>query len=253
MMVSCLTYLRESSTGLQIIAICIFLSLQCSHGFAQTLRVGLLHFPPFGIEGQNEHDPPHGIIVERLSRTFNRIGLENEIKIYPAKRLFRNLEYGSVDFLLASESQAERFKDHAVFSTEPLMITRLRAYSYNKIIPLPEKKEDLNGLRVVTIRGYSYSGYLNYLNDPQNQILKNTVNTHKSGFLLLISGRADILLDYAYPAEFAMESLGEFEFNYKDLFRQKIFFAMARTYPNGEAVLDQIVETYRTLGFDEYQ
>lgn len=244
-------HLAEGYMRLSIFTICAILFFQYNFGFAQTMRVGLLNFPPFGIEGEEEHDPPQGIIVDRLSKTFNKIGLKNKIRIYPALRLFKGFESGSVDFLLASESQIDRFKKIAVFSVKPLMTIKLRAYAFNENIPLPKLKEDLNGMRIVTIRGYSYLGYLKHINDPKNKIINNIVDTYKSGFFLLISGRADILLGYAFPAEFAINNLPEFQFNYKNLFEQNIFFSLSKNYPNYKIVLDKIVESYRALGYAE--
>jgi len=186
-------------------------------------------------------------MVDRLTRTFHHAGIPHEIRIYPPKRLFDMFENGQIHFLLAGANQLERFKDVALFTDKQVMSITLRAYAFNKNIPLPQKKEDLDGLKVATIRGYSYAGYLKHINDPENNIIKNSVNSHRSGFLMLLSGRSDILLDYAAPAQSTINTFNEFEFRYNTLLDLGIYFAISKRYPDPKQTLMKIIKSDKEL------
>ena len=149
--------------------------------------------------------------------------------------------------IFAASSQIKRFKKVAEFSEIPVMTIKLRAYVYDKNILLPKTKEDLYGMRVTTVRGYSYAGFLKYIDDPANKIRKNAVNHHKSGFLLLQSGRTDIFLDYAHPAKIILKDINEYEFRYNNLFELDIFFALSKQYPDCKAVLTKVMKSYEKI------
>ena len=112
----------------------VVLLYQDSLALAQTLRVGLLDFPPFSMESEEEYLPVRGVIAERLVKALGTTGLKYDIKIYPAKRLFLYFKNNTLDFIIPSQSQIKRFKDIAVFSDKPILNLQLRAYSYSKDI-----------------------------------------------------------------------------------------------------------------------
>ncbi|MBF0231683.1 MAG: transporter substrate-binding domain-containing protein, partial [Desulfamplus sp.] len=73
--------------------------------------------------------------------------------------------------------------------------------------PLLKTKEELKGKKILTIRGYSYGGFIKYLEDPTNNIELDVTDGHELAFKKLQGKRADYLLDYSAPAEKTLKSV----------------------------------------------
>lgn len=137
------------------------------------------------INGKEEPITPMLSVAQEL---FDRVNLPLSASAYPAKRLFRNLKNGEVNFtiLVRASSLVEKF----IFSKKPIYSTNLNVYSIGNKPPVITK-EDLIGSHLVTIRGYSYGSLGKFINDPKNNIKKEVTNTHRSAFEMLRLGRAD--------------------------------------------------------------
>lgn len=227
-----------------IILIYLILIMLPGQGRAETLKVGLLHFPPFCIQDKTDPDKPSGTMVRELKRTFDLAGIEYTIRVYPPKRLFKLFEKGSIDFILAGPVQKNRFKLTAVFSHETIQTMNIRAYTAHPTIKLPQNKEDFRDKRVAVINGYSYAGFLDDLRNPDNRTTIYSVNSHKSGLLMLLSNRSDFFLDYKEPIENILNKIGRRRFRFSNLLNIKIYFAISKQYPNHESVLKSIIHHY---------
>lgn len=212
---------------------------------SKSLRIGLLHFPPFGVRDMNDPNLASGTLVDELKSTLKHAGIDGTIRIYPAGRLFFLFGKGAIDFVLISSVRMGRFRDMAVFSDDVILTLTMRAYTADPTIKLPEKKEDLIGKRVAAMNGYLYAGYVDYLKKPENNAIVHEVMSHKSGLLMLLSGRSDFFLDYKVPIESILDEMGPHHFRFSNLLEIKTYFAISKYFPDHETVLKKMVRSYR--------
>lgn len=191
----------------------------------------------------NERGEPDNPLLSVAAALFARAGMPWHGKSYPATRLFKNLQDGSVQFSMLVKAPA--LQDCCLWSRKPVTTAEIRAYHFGKQ-PALQSRDDLVGKRVITIRGYSYAGLRDFIADARNRIGNNESPTHAAAFRMLAGGRADYLIDYAAPANevLAAEPLADMRFAV--LARQDVHLVLAKTYPDAArtmARLEAIAET----------
>ena len=196
------------------------------------------------IDDKGQPDTPMKILAEAL---MTRVGLSWHAMPYPARRLFDNLRNGTTNFSILV--RASSLLESCIFSHKPVYSTTMNIYYIGDKHPV-ESREELIGKRIITIRGYSYAGLLQFISDPANKIINEVASTHKAAFKMLENGRAGYLLDYASAAEdilFERPILG-IKSNLLD--QLDIFLVLSKSYPDAENLMVKLENIVETLDVD---
>lgn len=196
----------------------------------------------------NGKEQPITPMLNVAQELFKKADIPLKTAAYPAKRLFKNLKSGENNFtiLVRASSLVEKF----IFSQEPIYSTSLNVYSIGdkKVI---STKEDLKGVRLVTIRGYSYGKLRKFINDPQNNITIEVANTHSSALRMLKLGRADYLLDYGSATEDLLADNPIASLRSDKLSELNIYLVLSKTYPNANEVMNKLETIMESIDVSE--
>jgi polar amino acid transport system substrate-binding protein len=180
--------------------------------------------------------------MTRLARTLMaQAGMQMRAKPYPASRLFKNLQDGTVNFSILVRGSS--LAACCLLSEKPVYSTKLNIYHVGDKPPI-SYKEDLIGKEVITIRGYSYAGLLSFIQDPANRIVNHVAGDHMAAFKMLKSGRADYVVDYASAATDILKESPIAHLKFNPIDNLDIYLVLAKSYPDAEALmkrLEQIV------------
>lgn len=180
---------------------------------------------------------------------FNKLQIKWTAKPYPANRMFERLEEGCSNFSMLVH--APRLKNSCIFSKAPVVTIELRIYRMAGSSPIT-KKEDLNGKKVITIRGYSYGAIGKYLKDTTNSIVTFEAPLHESAFEMLANGRADYLLDYAGPSEEIL-AVSPIPGVVKDVLETLgVFLVLSRSYPDSQRMMDSLEQVALTIDVSQW-
>lgn len=193
------------------------------------------------IKNNGEPDNPLSHVAAAL---FGRAGIPWHSKSYPASRLFAYLLNGTAQFSMLVKVPA--LQDCCLFSRKAITTAEIRAYRRAGTAPV-KGKEDLIGKQVITIRGYSYGGLINFLTDERNRIANNVTQAHASAFRMLENGRADYVIDYGGPANEVLSAEPVDGVAFDVLSRQDIHLVLSKTYPDAQNVMERLEAIVATL------
>lgn len=185
----------------------------------------------------NEQGGPDNPLLSVASALFAKAGIPWHGKSYPATRLFKNLQDGISQFSMLVKVPA--LQECCLWSKKPVTTAEIRVYRLNDKAPI-KTFEDLTGKTVITIRGYSYGGLRNFINDEKNRVANNESPTHAAGFKMLANGRADYLIDYAGPATEILASEPLSGIQSDTLLRQDVYLVLSKTWPEAAKVMAQL-------------
>lgn len=235
--------MRKTYIIVSVLSIYLFLSVSTIYSQEPEVKIGVLSFQPFYIleEGQE----PSGIFIDYLKAALNRCNLSYSIKGYPPKRLYKYLAEGEADIFLGVKGVPE-LEGNVLYSNEKITQIDLRVYSRQDIIPIINK-EDFKGKRVLTIRGYSYGGFIKYLEDPVNKIVADMTNSHELAFKKLQAKRADYLLDYSAPSNKALKAVGITSIDSHSILLLDIVLIVSKKTPNAQNLLNKMEQAFKDL------
>ncbi len=189
-------------------------------------------------------------LIELAGELFSQAGIPWRAQDYPAIRMFHNLRTGVSKFSMLVNAESI-LQGCCLVSEQPVALVEIRIFYREDSIPV-SKIEELNGKSVITIQGYSYSGLVKYINDPENSITNNVAVNHKSAFAMLDKGRAEYVLDYAYPAAEVLWENPITGLQYSQIKKADIHLILHKDYPNARNVmlqLEKIASTLIRVGF----
>lgn len=185
----------------------------------------------------NERGEPDNPLLSLASALFTKAGIPWHGKSYPAARLFKNLQDGTSQFSMLVK--VPTLQECCLWSKRPVTTAEIKVYRLNDKAPV-KTAEDLTGKTVITIRGYSYGGLRNFINDEKNHVANNESPTHAAGFKMLASGRADYLIDYAGPATEILAGEPVSGLQSDTLLRQDVHLVLSKSYPEAAKVMAQL-------------
>ena len=185
----------------------------------------------------NARGEPDNPLLSVASALFTKAGIPWHGKSYPAVRLFKNLQDGTSQFSMLVK--APTLQECCLWSKKPVTTAEIRVYRLDDKAPI-KAIDDLTGKTVITIRGYSYGGLRNFINDEKNRIANNDSPTHAAGFKMLANGRADYLIDYAGPASEILASEPVTGLQSDMLLRQDVHLVLSKTWPETAKVMAQL-------------
>jgi polar amino acid transport system substrate-binding protein len=207
------------------------------------VQAGTTSFPPFYVV--NKDQSPSGIYLDIMEATLQHAEINYRIDIYPAKRLYRNLGNGKTDLFLGIKGSPE-YNENVLYSEMAISQIKMRVYAIGNT-PLPLVKEDINGYKIITMRGYGYGGLVSYFSDPVNNIEVTSTSKHRSSFLMLKDHRADYVINYKHPSETTLANLEIPGLKYTNLYDAKVYFIVSKALPYAEEVMKKLETAYLEL------
>jgi len=189
-------------------------------------------------------------LVKLAGPLFEKAGIPWHPQDYPARRMFANLRDGTSKFSMLVNAETI-LQGCCLVSKDPVALVEIRVF-HKKGTPAITKREDLNGKSVITIRGYSYAGTLKYIQDETNEIENYPAPNHHAAFDMFDSGRADYILDYAFPAAEVLEENPIKDITYSTLKQTNVYLILHKDYPDAENVMAKLEEIAKTLDKEEF-
>lgn len=155
--------------------------------YAQNITLGYVDFPPYEFENNGQ---PGGLLVTIVKTLFGKADIQLELIFLPFKRAFENTKSGKIDGLFNFYKTEERliFFDY----TEPVIKNPLVFFVRKDAIVRFNQLEDLKGLRVGVMVGYTYG--MDF--DENTTFIRDTASSHGANFKKLVMGRID-----TYPCD----------------------------------------------------
>ncbi|MEH6448964.1 MAG: transporter substrate-binding domain-containing protein [Oleispira sp.] len=210
---------------------------------AQEIKVGTMEFPPYYLK--NKGQPPSGIYLDVMKKSLEYAGLSYRVDYYPTKRLYLNLGSGQTDLYLGIKGSPE-YDDKVFYSKTIISQIQMRIYATGDT-PLPITKEDINGHKISTMRGYGYGGLVNYFSDPNNNIEVAPTSEHLASFQMLKKKRVDYVMNYKHPAENVLKNLIIPQLKYTNFYTIDVYFIVSKSTPSAFEVLQKIERAYLDL------
>ncbi|MDV7338435.1 transporter substrate-binding domain-containing protein [Terasakiella sp. A23] len=189
-------------------------------------------------------------LVKLAGPLFEKAGIPWHPQDYPAKRMFANLRDGTSKFSMLVNAESI-LQGCCLVSKDPVALVEIRVF-HKKDTPPITKREDLNGKSVITIRGYSYAGTLKYIQDEKNAVDNYPAPSHHAAFSMFDSGRADYIIDYAFPAAEVLEQQPIEDITYSTLKQTNVYLILHKDYPDAENVMARLEKIAKTLDKEEF-
>lgn len=211
--------------------------------FAEKIKIGALHFPPFYVV--NSKDDVSGIYIETLKIIFNNAGLEYNFEGYPPKRLYLAVADGLVDVWMGTRG-VQIYEDKTLYVQEKIADIYLRCFSVGNT-PEIKTTEGLKGNKIITILGYNYGGFISFLNDPANNIEQDPASTHELAFKKLKAGRAQYVLDYKLPSETVLKKSNIPGLKWNDLQTIGIYISISKKSERANEIYEKLTKSVAEL------
>jgi polar amino acid transport system substrate-binding protein len=134
---------------------------------------------------------PMGVNTGVVVNVLKQMGVESEVLFMPWERCLKMVKNGNADAIISASKTPEREK-YLLYPDEPL--------SYSKNVIFMKKGsnyktfDDIKGLKLAYVPSYYYGGLFDKL-----PVIKVPVNDTTNGFLMLKSGRVDLVIsDYLF-------------------------------------------------------
>lgn len=201
----------------------------------QEIVFGFPEFPPLSFA--NARGEADGYLVHLSQAMFQRAGLRTRAAIYPAQRLFENLANGSIDFSMVVRNPM--LDQCCLYSQKVVFREELRTYHAAGKPPITNKSA-LAGKHIITIQGFSYAGFIKFIQDGNNRIVNEVAPNHAAAFAMLDAGRADYVLDYAGPAASGLLAHPVRDLRSEVIDHLDIYLVLSRKFPNAEQLLPHL-------------
>jgi polar amino acid transport system substrate-binding protein len=153
---------------------------------AKYIVLGYVDFPPY--EFKDDDDKPSGMLVAIVQTLFKRAEIPLVLKYLPFKRAYISTKRGEIDGLFNFYKTRNRLDSFDY--TEPIIRNPLTFFVQKSATIEFERLDDLKGLKIGIIRGYSYGTVF----DESQIFIREAADTHESNFNKLMHGRIDTYL-----------------------------------------------------------
>lgn len=189
-------------------------------------------------------------LVKLAQPLFEKARIPWHAQDYPAKRMFERLRQGQSKFSMLVNAKTA-LADCCLLSKQRVAVVDIRVYRRAASPPIAHKS-DLNGKSIITIRGYSYAGWRDYINAPENAILNNSAGDHFSAFAMLEAGRAEYLIDYAGPSQEVIEAQSIQGLVSDSVSLTDVFLVLSKQYPDAEQVMAELEAILKQLDTEDF-
>lgn len=208
-----------------------------------SLTFGYIAFPPYYYT--DEKGEAQGHLIDLANDIAAEAGYSMEYIPLPTKRALLSVASGEID-LWFGLSTIDVYKDHVLISENPIDRLELRVYSTKDMTGFHDK-HDLIGKSVVILRGYSYGGLLDFIEDPANKIYTMRVTSHDQALSVLATRNIDYMIDYARIVESAKIKFPVPNLKSRVLSTLDVHINLSNKIENAEQVLQQLSEAYQKI------
>ncbi len=211
---------------------------------SENLHMGYIEFPPFYYTDKNGSSG--GKMIDLAKSLAEKSGYSLSFKSYPARRLAKYIIDGDVGIFFGL-SAFPGVSEGALISSMAVGFIHLKAFSFRQLPPI-NSKEDLVGKRILILRGYSYGSWINYINDPKNNVDAKVVDTHAQALRIIERRPAiDYLLDYEYPILNAAKQSGASQLYSSNLASFELRILVSKQLKNAEEIMADFEKAFNTL------
>lgn len=210
---------------------------------AITLKLGYIEFPPFTYT--DDHGKPAGILIDLAKKVYPEAGCDFVAVSYPVRRLASYIGSGDLDIWMGLKTLPE-FEGKSYVGKSVIAELVLRAYTRGKKAPILTQA-DLAGKSIIVMRGYSYGGWITFIEDPKNKVNHIKANKHDAAFNMLLAGRAEYLLDYKEPSETALQKIKIPDLSYNQISALPCYFVVTKKLPEGQEIVDRLDKVYEKM------
>ena len=196
---------------------------------------------------------PYTPLVPYAKELFKRAGIEFSAKAYPAKRLFKNMASGKLNFSMLVK--APILSECCLFSKKPIVSFPIKAF-YRYGNPPIKSKEDLLGKNLAMIHGYTYGKLRKFVENNEIKSRIRSATDHRDLLMLLINRDVkEYAIDYAPVAEEVIREnpvLPNPRIQSDTIFMIHTYLTLAKSYPNAEEIMEKLERTAATLDITPY-
>lgn len=197
----------------------------------------------------NEQGKAEGQVIRLVSDLFAKAGMAWRPVSYPAARLFENLKDGTTAASVLV--RVPSLEQHCLWSRMDLGGEDIRVYFLADRSPV-QSKDDLVGKSVIVLRGYSYSGLLNFLSEERNRVALSYAASNSDSFEMLLAGRADYLVQYAEASERVLAAKPIPGIRHAVIGRTTRHLVLSKKVPDAEKTMERLERILKTMDVADY-
>jgi len=197
----------------------------------------------------NAQGQPDGYFIRLAKALFAKANIPWRGVSYPASRIC-NSQSSIANFYILALSHPE-LKVCCLVSKISVGKDELRLFGIGGK-PHIKSVEQLIGKKIITIRGFSYGGLINLINDKNYRITNYEAGSHEAAFDMLAAGRADYLLNFGELADMFLATHPVANIRY-DVLGEPIYhyLVLSKDYPDAEKTMARLEAIVKTMNLDE--
>lgn len=214
-----------------------------AHGTDPSLiRGAFIEFPPLAYT--TDDGKVEGTFIALAEDVAARAGYDIRWQELPIERVYLYLENGRIDMWLgtAGVPELEAYTHETDFHTGSV---RLNAYSREGSPPV-SGIEDLQGKRLILIRGYTYWRLLDHLKDDPDTVVTMAPN-HRSAGRMLALRRGDYLINFQSPMDNIQEHSSLPEFRQDNLLSWPLTLIFSKKAPGTGKMIEDLNRAWRIM------
>ena len=209
----------------------------------QEIALGYIEFPP--VFSTDEEGNPKGLLIELAKMVIPKAGYKWTAHSRPTKRMANDIVTGDLDLWIGLATLPE-FEGTTLIGKPIVSTIELNSYWLGDK-PAIQKKEDLSGKRVITLHGYSYGGWITYIQNPENNVTECRSFSHEQAVNMLKYDRCDYLLNYAGPMKNMLQLIPIETLNQTRISALEARFVVSKKTNNAQRLLELLVKSYYEL------
>lgn len=209
----------------------------------QEIDLGYIEFPP--VFSTDEQGNPKGLLIELAKMVIPKAGYKWTPHSRPTKRMANDIVTGELDLWIGLSTLPE-FEGTTLIGKPIVSTIELNSYWLGDK-PAIHKKEDLSGKRVITLHGYSYGGWITYIQNPVNNVTECRSFSHEQAVNMLKYDRCDYLLNYAGPMKNKLKLIPIDQLNTTRISALEARFVVSKKTENAQQLLESLVKSYYEL------
>ncbi len=209
----------------------------------QEISLGYIEFPP--VFSTDELGNPKGLLIELAKMVIPKAGYNWTAHSRPTKRMANDIVTGDLDLWIGLSTLPE-FEDTTLIGKPIVSTIELNSYWLGEK-PAIHTKEDLSGKRVITLHGYSYGGWIKYIQNPANNVTECRSFSHEQAVNMLKYDRCDYLLNYAGPMKNMLQLIPIKALNKTRISALEARFVVSKKTKNAQKLLESLVKSYYEL------
>lgn len=202
------------------------------------LQVAYTEFPPFSYTDTDGITRGYAVGIFKL--LMDDLQLPYELKSRPTARIYHQLKIGELDIWLGPRG-VPTLAPH-VWEVPIPDAYSVNLYLWRKVgTPEAVDVSDLQHQNLVVINGFTYSGLIDQLSAPENNIQLFRTSSHSNALKMLVSGRSDYLLDYGRPIEILLDEHPEVTLLKTLMQQRKLAFVVSQKAQHAREVYERLL------------